>query len=457
MKINTRTLLLLLLFPLCAFIAFDYECVNLPETLLNYAGIVFPADVMNNLADMDNMPVTNPTTDAGATLGRVLFYDADLSQNHTISCSSCHLQEFSFADTARFSVGFNGGLTTRNAMSLNHVRFQRDNAFFWDERAPSLEAQALMPIQNAVEMGLTLDTLVTRVSEKAFYPPLFQAAFGTTTVTPDLIARALAQFMRSMNTFGSKYRQGVEQTSGNPSVVPFANFTAQENLGKDLFMDIYRGNCQSCHTRNVFVHQGSHNIGLDTVYADNGVGAVTGNPNKNGKFAVPSLINVALTAPYMHDGRYSTLEQVIDFYSDSIQPHPNLSGFLREIEPGNTDPNHVFCMTCPPRHLNYTAEEKAALLAFLNTLTDTIITTDERWSNPFCVVTCIPTITGSADVCAYQPVTYTIAAGPPNSTYLWNITGSYTIVSGCGITDTTCTIMWTDGPVGTLSVTQTSY
>ncbi|OWY24834.1 cytochrome-c peroxidase [Sphingobacteriales bacterium UPWRP_1] len=445
MKNNAKIALFFLISPLFAFIAFDYECVNLPETLLNYAGIVFPADIINNLADMDNMPASNPTTDAGATLGRVLFYDADLSQNHTISCASCHIQEFSFTDTARFSTGFNGGQTTRNAMSINHIRFQRDNAFFWDERAPSLEAQALMPIQNAVEMGLTLDTLVARVAAKPFYPSLFQAAFGTTTVTSDFIARALAQFMRSMNTFGSKYRQGVEQTPGNPSVVPFANFTAEENLGKTLFMDTTRGNCQSCHTRNVFVHQGSHNIGLDIVYADNGVGAVTGNPNKNGKFAVPSLINVALTAPYMHDGRYNTLEQVINFYSDSIQPHPNLSHFLKDN------------ITGLPRHPNYTPSEKAALLAFLNTLTDTIIATDERWSNPFCVITCVPTITGNAEVCAYDPVTYTITPGPPNSTYLWNITGSYIIVSGCSMADTTCTLMWTDGPAGTLSVTQTSY
>ncbi len=372
---------------LMAFTINDYTCLNLPITPFNYEAINFPSDVINNLEEMDNTPSDNPTTDEGATLGRVLFYDVDLSLNRTISCASCHIQQFSFADTAQFSTGFDGSLGRRNSMGLVHARFQKDSTFFWDNRAPTLEIQTLMPIQDPTEMGLSLDTLVARVSSKPFYPPLFQNAFGSTTITSDRISKALAQFIRSMNTFGSKFRQGVNITNGNPSTTPFSNFTPQENLGKDLFMDVFRGNCQACHTRNVMVQQGAQNIGLDLVYADNGQGALTGNPNsqQNGRFSVPSLINVALTAPYMHDGRFKTLEEVIDFYSDSVQNHVNLSGFLREIEPGNTDPNHVFCNTCPPRRPHFTPDEKAALVAFLKTLTDTIITTDERWSNPFCI------------------------------------------------------------------------
>jgi cytochrome c peroxidase len=333
---------------------------------------------------MDNTPTSNPTTDAGATLGRVLFYDVDLSQNHTISCASCHIQKFSFSDTAQFSEGFNGGYTPRNSMGLIHARFQKDSAFFWDDRAASLEIQTLLPIQNSIEMGLTLDTLVARVSAKSFYPALFQSAFGSASVTTEKISRAIAQFIRSMNTFGSRYRYGVEHTNGNPSIVPFTSFTAQENLGKQLFMDTLRGNCQACHTRNIFVQQGVKNIGLDLVYTDNGVGTAFNNHSKDGMFSVPSLINIELTAPYMHDGRYKTLEQVINFYSDSIKAHPNLSGFLREIIPGTIDPNNNTCDTCAPRKIQYTTEEKSALLAFLKTLTDTIITTDARWSNPFC-------------------------------------------------------------------------
>lgn len=379
---NIIVLLLLIVFSSATII--DYSCVSLPSTPYNYANITFPQDVINNLSNMDNMPTTNPTTDAGATLGRVLFYDADLSFNHTISCSSCHIQKFAFTDTARFSRGFNGQLTARNSMGLVHARFQRDGQFFWDNRAATLEVQTLIPFQSPVEMGMRLDTLVARIQAKSLYAPLFLNAFGSATVNSDRISKALAQFVRSMNTFGSKFRQGVTITQGNPETTPFSNFTAQENLGKDLFMDIYRGNCQACHTRNVMVQQGAQNIGLDLVYTDNGVGGATGNTRKNGWFSVPSLINIELTAPYMHDGRFTTLEQVIDFYSDSIKEHPNLSGFLREIIPGTVNPNNNTCDTCPPRRPHYTTTEKAALVAFLKTLTDTVLTTDVRWSDPFC-------------------------------------------------------------------------
>ncbi len=377
---------IIILLSLMSFTVYDYLCINLPITPYNYANIEFPSDVVNNLSSMDNTPSNNPTTDAGATLGRVLFYDVDLSFNHTVSCSSCHIQEFSFTDTARFSEGFNGGLTGRNSMGLIHARFQKDSSFFWDNRAASLEIQTLMPIQNGVEMGLTLDTLVARVSGKSFYPNLFQSAFGDPAVSSDRISKALAQFIRSMNTFGSRFRSEIETTTGNPSIVHFPNFTAQENLGKDLFMDEKRGNCQACHTRNVMVPQGSKNIGLDLVYTDNGVGAAYNNPQKNGEFSVPSLINVALTAPYMHDGRFKTLEQVINHYSDSVKNHPILSGFLRDTFPGvpNPDPNNNPCNSCPPRKPHFSDTEKQALIAFLNTLTDTIITKDVRWSNPFC-------------------------------------------------------------------------
>jgi len=336
---------------------------------------------------MDNMPDNNPVTDAGAILGRVLFYDATLSKNYSISCASCHRQEFSFTDTARFSRGFNGERTTRNSMGLIHARFQKDSSFFWDNRATTLEKQVLMPIHSNVEMGLSLDSMVERLRQKPIYPPLFESAFGTSTIDTIRVARALAQFVRSMNTFGSKYRQGLTLTNGNPESTPFVNFTAEENHGKDLFMDIRRGNCQACHTRNIFVPQGSKNIGLDLEYADNGVGAAFNNRNKDGQFSVPSLINVEFTPPYMHDGRYQTLEQVINFYSDSIKSHRNLDGFLREIIPGTINPNNNTCDTCLPRKIQYTSTEKKALLAFLKTLTDTVIIKDPRWSDPFCRTT----------------------------------------------------------------------
>jgi hypothetical protein len=166
-------------------------------------------------------------------------------------------------------------------------------------------------------------------------------------------------------------------------------------------MDESWGNCQACHTRNVMVPQGSKNIGLDLVYKDNGVGAAFNNPSKNGQFSVPSLINVALTAPYMHDGRYKTLEEVVNFYSDSIKAHPNLDGFLREIIPGTIDPNNHTCDTCPPRKLNFTKQEKAALVAFMKTMTDTSFIKDPRWSDPFCVKNKVPVLDAILSLTAY--------------------------------------------------------
>ncbi len=389
MKPNDRSVVLLLLatFITAAARYADYSCVVLPTLPFNYAAIAFPTDVVNNLANMDNTPVDNPITDAGATLGRVLFYDTDLSIDGSMSCGSCHVQRLAFADTARFSRKVNGGVTGRNTPGLVHARFQRDGHFFWDNRAATLEEQVLMPVVSD-EMGMTLDSALARIAAKPFYAPLFQNAFGSSAITVDGMRKAMAQFIRSMNTFGSHYRQGVELTNGNPEVTPFVNFTAQENLGKDLFMDVERGNCQACHTRNVMVQQGAQNIGLDLIYADNGVGALTNNPNsgQNGKFSVPSLINVELTAPYMHDGRFNTLEEVVAFYSDSIKPHPNLSGFLRAILPGTIDPNNNQCLTCPPRIIHYSPAEQQALVAFLRTLTDTTLLGDPRWSDPFCYV-----------------------------------------------------------------------
>lgn len=371
-KIKLAILAAISIFMLAATV-YNYNCITLPTTSYAYRNIAFPATVVSNLPAMDNMPVTDSTTDPGATLGRVLFYDVSLSANKTISCGSCHQQKFSFSDTARFSTGYNGVKGTRNAMSLIHARFFKDASFFWDERAATLEAQVLMPIQNPIEMGLNLDTLVARVSAKSIYPPLFNAAFGSSTVTSDKISKALSQFVRSMNTFGSRWWQGVNGTPGPAAYTNFATFTAQENFGKSLFMDTARGNCQSCHTKNVFVSGAARSNGLDSIYTDLGVGGANGQRNKIGTFKVPSLINISLTGPYMHDGRYQTLAQVINFYSDSIHNTANLSPFLKTS-------------AGLARRPHYSDSEKHALLAFLNTLTDTLITTDPRWSNPFCVV-----------------------------------------------------------------------
>jgi cytochrome c peroxidase len=339
----------------------------LPGTPFNYANPTLPPRfLVQPILGQDNTPDNNPVTDPAATLGRVLFYDKRLSRNQTISCSSCHQREHGFSDPKRFSVGFEGGLTGRNSMGLSNARWYQRRAFFWDERAATLEDQVLQPIQNAVEMGMTLPDLVNRLSTEPFYATLFNNAFGTPTVTSNRISRALAQFVRSIISTQSKFDAGVP--------VGFANFTPEENLGRQIFNgQVRNATCTACHGTDNFVPGPNiNNNGLENPYIDKGVGALTGLAADEGLFKVPSLRNIALTAPYMHDGRFATLEQVVEFYNSGVVNHPNLSPPLRNPPPGNG-----------PRRLNLTNAEKAALVAFLNTLTDTSVTTHEKFSDPF--------------------------------------------------------------------------
>ncbi len=341
---------------------------TLPATPYNYANIALPAHLESAaLQQADNTPGDNPTTDEGATLGRVLFYDTRLSLNQTISCASCHQQEHGFSDPDAFSTGFDGGLTGRNSMSMINMRFYRRGNGFWDERADSMEDQALMPIQDAVEMGMTLENVVTRLEATTFYADLFEDAFGTPEITSERIGKALAQFGRSIVSYQSRYDEGRAQVT---PFLPFPNFTEQENRGKQLFFN-NQTNCSNCHVTDAFIAERPRNIGLDSVTTDPGLGGVSGNVNDEGEFKVPSLRNVGLTAPYMHDGRFATLEEVVDFYNDGVQPHPNLDGFLRVGIGG------------PPVRMNLSADDRAALVAFLHTLTDSTLATDERWSDPF--------------------------------------------------------------------------
>lgn len=343
----------------------------LPGSLFNYAAPVLPTKFFQQpILGQDNMPATNLTTDAGATLGRVLFYDKRLSTNQTIACASCHQQAHGFSDPRPFSTGFTGGLTGRNSMGLSNARWYQRKKFFWDERAATLEDQVLMPIQNGVEMGMTLQTLTNRLAAEPFYTNLFTQTFGTPEVTSERISKALAQFVRSIVSTQSKYDIGVTNN--------FANFTAQENLGRQVFLgQVGSATCNACHGSDNFVPGAPiNNNGLENPYVDKGVGALTGLPQDEGLFKVPSLRNIELTAPYMHDGRFATLEQVVEFYDSGVVAHPNLSPPLR-VPPGSGAASGT------PLRLNLTPTQKAALVAFLKTLTDTTVTTDVKFSDPF--------------------------------------------------------------------------
>ena len=364
--------------------------LNLPDQYFNYANISLPSHYVINsfppqfpfqfaAIESDNTPTDNQTTDAGATLGRVLFYDRKLSANGTISCASCHQPEHGFSDPDVLSEGFDGGHTRRHSMGIVNARFYQTGKFFWDERAETLEDQVLMPFQDEVEMGLTLQELVNIASNQTYYPPLFEDVFGDNAITSDRISKALAQFVRSMVSTTSKYDEG--RSMANSPLEPFPNFTAEENLGKQLFnaQNLVAPSCNSCHSSEAFVApllapngttSGTNN-GLDLNSVDDfGIFESTGINGHRGKFKVPSLKNIAIRPPYMHDGRFTTLEEVINHYSTGIQNHPTLQPLLRD----SID---------QPIRYNFTNEEKSALITFLNTLTDELMLNDKKYSNPF--------------------------------------------------------------------------
>lgn len=348
-----------------------FTALNIPSIPLVYSQQILPPYLFSPAAvDSDNTPANNPVSDWGATLGRVLFYDKILSFNNVISCANCHKQNAGFSDDLVLSKGFENGLTGRHSMSIINAKYYGNGRFFWDERAFSLENQVLVPVQDHIEMGMNLDTLIKRLNSKTHYPALFQRAFGTTSITRDKIANALSQFVRSIISYRSKYDEGRQIIpTPNYTNIAFPNFTAQENQGKQLFFSPAT-NCATCHNGETFTAPGPRNNGLDNPSPDAGVGGINNNPGLIANFKVSSLKSIALTAPYMHDGRFATLEQVIEHYDSGVKPHPNLSPQLR-----NPDGS--------PRRLNLTAEQKAALVAFLRTLTDNGITNDEKFSNPF--------------------------------------------------------------------------
>ncbi|GAB4138144.1 MAG: cytochrome c peroxidase [Bacteroidia bacterium] len=336
----------------------------LPETPYDYeAAVQYPAWFLDQqLSFINSFPNPNPVTDWGATLGRVLFYDTYLSRNNAVSCGSCHTQSHGFSDPNRFSKGLYGGHTSRNSMAIVNPRFSF--RFFWDQRANGLENQSMMPILNTVEMDMDTVLLPAKLAALSYYPDLFQKAFGSSVVTNDRIAKALAQFMKSITSWNTPFDVAYQNN--------YSSFSQLERDGKDYFFS-GQFNCNHCHTTRNFYNTQSMNNGLDSVYTDLGVEGISGDPNDHGKFKVPSLRNVAVTAPYMHDGRFATLEEVVEHYNSGIRANLNLDDRLTvEGTIGGT-----------PKRYNMTAYEKAALVAFLKTLTDANLLQDPKYSNPF--------------------------------------------------------------------------
>lgn len=352
--------------------------VNLPELPDDYS-VGFPQHLRNA-----GLFTRTPERDK-AVLGRVLFYDKKLSKDGTVSCATCHKQELAFSDDKALSDGVYDRSTTRNSFALGSVAnfsayYGTDlngiNAirFFWDNRAETAADQSRSSMTNPDEMDMKMHEITATVQSQPYYAPLFKKAFGDATVTEARVLEAVANFVNAMGSYRSKFDTEADKSqftgSGFSGNVVFTNdfsgFTPAENRGKAL----YNTHCSSCHSGN----QGRPvlqlaNNGLDANPTDLGVGGITGKNSEMGTFKVPTLRNVALTAPYMHDGRFSTLEAVIDFYSTGIQSHPNLHADLKS---GGQ-----------PKKMNFTEAQKSDLIAFLNTLTDNNLLTEKRFSDPF--------------------------------------------------------------------------
>ena len=342
-----------------------------PQSLPNYAGQALPAYYTSPVLTREDGTIARPITNAGATLGRVLYYDRNLSVNNTVSCATCHAQGRAFADTARFSLGFEGvGRTGAHSMRLTNARFNENGRFFWDRRAATLEAQTTEPIQNSVEMGFDaahggLNAVISTISGLAYYPPLFTLAYGDASITTDRIQRALAQYVRSIVSTRSRwdlaYVSVFQPNDPQGSLVsPLPGFTTAESRGQTLFIQPPQNGglgCAGCHVPPTYSLAGnSRSNGLDSL--------------ETTIFRSPSLKNVALSAHFMHDGRFSSIEEVVEFYNSGVQAGPALDQRLTSA-PGM------------PRRLNMSVSEKAALAAFLRTLSEQTVGVDAKFSDPF--------------------------------------------------------------------------
>jgi len=302
------------------------------------------------------VPANNPTTQQGVDLGRRLFHDTRLSGDNSMSCATCHQQRFAFSDGGRrFSAGIDGILGNRHTPALTNVGFA--TALFWNGRAPSLEEQARQPVTNPIEMHTTWPDVVARLQQDPDYPDLFGAAFGSDTISEDRIVQAIAQFQRSFVSSNSLYDRW---RASSQSVA----YPDDARRGYFLFFTEV-GDCFHCHNDFAFTIQEFRDIGLDAV-PDSGLAGVTGLPQDYGKFKIPTLRNVGVSAPYMHDGRFSTLEEVLEHYNSGGHRSPNLDPFIRFGQ-----------------GLGLTTQQKSDIIAFLHTLTDSTFLDNQELSNPF--------------------------------------------------------------------------
>ena len=295
------------------------------------------------------IPIDNPQTVEGIALGKKLFFDPILSIDNTLACVDCHAPENAFTDSDKFSDGVDGIFGNRNSMPIFNLAWNYDEKFFWDGNTFSLEHQAFVPVTDPFEMKSNWADVESKLQQHAEYPSLFEKAFGASNIDSSLVTKAIAQFERTLISANSKF---------DKFLLGELNLSPEELNGFNVFMDEAKGDCFHCHgsdknplwTDNIF-----HNNGLDETFADLGLGAVTGDPADNGKFKSPSLRNLEFTAPYMHDGRFASLDDVINHYSQGLKNSSTIDPLMKKVDQGG---------------VGLTDKDKADLKAFLLSLSD---------------------------------------------------------------------------------------
>jgi cytochrome c peroxidase len=295
------------------------------------------------------LPVNNLLTEEGVALGKKLFFDTILSGDNTQSCATCHSPKKAFTDNLKVSFGIDNIPGNRNVMPLFNMAWNFDEKFAWDGKDFSLENQALEPVSNPIEMHADWKKVAEKIKNHPEYPLLFKQAFGTSKIDSTQITKAIAQFERTLVSGNSKF---------DKFLLGEDTLTVEEQNGFNVFMDEAKGDCFHCHGSDnnpLWTDNQFHNNGLDTNFSDLGLGSVTGDPADNGKFKSPSIRNLKFTAPYMHDGRFFTLEEVINHYSEGLQSSSTIDPLMKKVNQGG---------------VGLSAKDKADLKAFLLTLSD---------------------------------------------------------------------------------------
>jgi cytochrome c peroxidase len=353
--INYKAKILFLLFLFLLILGFIYPKKTTPYPFLEIS--YFP-----------EMPksVVNPVTIEGALLGKYLFYDTILSQDHSISCASCHQQKYAFSDSPnQFSTGTLNNKLDRNTMPLFNLSWYP--SMFWDGREASIESQVFIPVRSHNEMGLNWSMAENRINKSKFYKPMFRNAFGNRKIDSTLIAFAIAQFERTLISNNSKFDQVLRGEK---------LLSKDEYEGFGLINDQTKGDCLHCHSTDgnglgtmlTFSNNGLDRYNSISDYTDLGRAKVTYNESDVGKFKIPSLRNVAISGPYMHDGRFNTLKEVLDFYSEGVNNSYNVDSKMTFAHQGGAQ---------------LTEKEKDKIISFLLTLTDSIFITNPEFQNPY--------------------------------------------------------------------------